>query len=89
MATTLHIYVSKNCWSCRETRKIADEMRVEYPEVGVKLVERESTPDWPESIIATPAYTLNGKLISLGNPTRERLRDLLSNAVGETPATAR
>jgi predicted thioredoxin/glutaredoxin len=78
--TDLRIYVSKHCWGCQEARKIAGEIRVEFPDVQVALVERESAERWPDEIIATPAFMLDGKLVSWGNPTRERLRSLLAGA---------
>ena len=88
MNTVLQIYVSGKCWGCQEARKIAEEMRIRFPGVRVDLVERESAEDWPEKVVATPAYVLNGKLISLGNPTRKRLYSLLAEAAGQAPTPA-
>lgn len=86
--TDLRIYVSEHCWGCEEARKIAGEIRVEFPDVQVVLVERESAECWPDEIIATPAFVLDGKLVSWGNPSRERLRGLLAEAVGQRPKPA-
>lgn len=88
MSTVLQIYVSEDCWGCLEARKIADEMRVEYASARVELIERNTAASWPQEIIATPAYMLNGRLVSLGNPTREELHKLLAEAEGQTPAPA-
>jgi hypothetical protein len=63
-------------------------MRVEFPEVHVEVVEREATADWPDEVFATPAYLLDGKLRSLGNPTREHLRDILAQARDRPPTPA-
>jgi glutaredoxin len=87
-AVTLRIYVSEKCWGCREARKIANEIRVEFADVHVELIERGTAEHWPEEIIATPAYVLNGKLVSLGNPTLERLRGLLAETEGQAPTPA-
>ena len=86
--TELQIYVSEHCWGCEEARKIAGEIRVEFPDVHVNLIERESAERWPDEIIATPAFVLDGKLVSWGNPTREQIRGLLAEAAGHrhTPA---
>lgn len=86
--TDLRIYVSEHCWGCQEARKIAGEIRVEFPDVRVVLVERESAERWPDEIIATPAYVLDGKLVSWGNPARERLRSLLAKAADKRQAPA-
>lgn len=88
MSTVLQVYVSQTCWGREEARKIADAMRVEFPDVRVEVVERESTEEWPDAAIATPAYLLNGKLTSLGNPTREHLREVLQAAKDRPPAPA-
>ena len=86
MATVLKIYISENCWGCVEARKIADEVRVGFSEVHVQLVEHDAADEvsWPDSIIATPTYELNGKIVSLGNPYREELHSLISEAVGQS-----
>ena len=86
MSPSLKVYVSENCWGCVEARKIVDELRVEFPGVCVDIVERnESGEDnWPESIIATPTYELDGKVVSLGNPYREDLHKLLAAAMQQT-----
>jgi hypothetical protein len=84
----LQVYVSENCWGCQEARKIAYETRVKYPELRIDLIARESAQDWPDQVIATPAYILNGKLISLGNPTRERLHSLIVTASDEVSPEA-
>ena len=71
-----------------EAGKIADEIRVEFPDVRVMLVEHGSTDedDWPDTVIATPTYELNGKIMSPGNPYREDLYQLVSEAVGHSRA---
>ena len=85
MVTVLKIYVDENCWGCAEARKIADEVRVEFAEVRVQLVEHDEVDEhgWPDKIIATPTYELNGRIVSLGNPYREELYSLISEAVGQ------
>lgn len=76
----LQIYVSKSCWGHHQARKIAYQMRVEYADLCVEFVVREQAHDWPDTVIATPAYVLNDKLVSLGNPALDDLRDRLDAA---------
>lgn len=83
MTIALDVYVSADCPTCREARKIAGALRVEYPTVQVTVVEHQDNHDWPEEVIGTPTYLLNGRLVALGNPTRERLRALLDEHGGE------
>ncbi len=43
-----------------------------------------STQQRPENIFAVPTYTLNGKVISLGNPYPRELRQKLQSALSDT-----
>lgn len=78
MAAHLQIYVSAHCPNCQKARNIFEALRVEFPEVICTLVEDQAAGEWPSAIIATPAYVLDGKLISLGNPDADDLRALLA-----------
>ena len=75
----LDIYVSSSCLTCRRAREIASSLQSTYPGVCVELVEVEALPagSLPESVIALPAYVLDGTLISLGNPDPATLREQL------------
>lgn len=76
----LHIYVSSSCRSCQRAREIASSLNGAYPGLRVELVDAEGVPEGalPESVVALPAYLLNGTLISLGNPHPETLREQLA-----------
>jgi predicted thioredoxin/glutaredoxin len=76
----LDIYVSKDCSSCRRARDIASGLAGLYPGVRVEVVEMEGAPDGslPDSVVAVPAYLLDGTLISLGNPNPATLREQLA-----------
>ena len=70
--TELAIYVSDDCWSCAESRRIAAEVADEFPEVDVLLIDMESGP-LPAAVFAAPTYLLDGRVLFLGNPRREEL----------------
>lgn len=74
----LHVYIADDCWSCQETRRIVADVTGQFPEIRVEL--RDMNQDWPDDVFAVPTYVLNGRVISLGNPTREELRQKLTVA---------
>ena len=85
----LDVYVSKDCWSCRETRRIVADTKPIYPDVYIRLIELDEDSDgWPPHIFAVPTYILSGKVISLGNPTRKGLQTKLKLALEGKKVTA-
>ena len=85
--SVLRIYVSSGCLSCQRAREIASSLRGSYPHVQVEVIDAEGSPEGslPESVVAFPAYVLDGALISLGNPNLITLRGQLATlALGES-----
>lgn len=80
---TLKIFIEGDCWSCAESRRIVEEIAPQFPQVAMELVDL-STQQRPENIFAVPTYTLNGKVISLGNPYPRELRQKLQSALSDT-----
>lgn len=74
----LHVYIADDCWSCQETRRIVADVAGQFPEARVEL--RNMSQDRPADVFAVPTYVLNGRVISLGNPTREELCQKLTAA---------
>lgn len=75
----LDVYVQDHCWSCEEAEQIVTDMREQFPDVEIALLDIH--PDeWPQEVFAVPTYILDGKVISLGNPSRERLQTKLELA---------
>ncbi len=70
--STLQVYVSDNCWSCEETQRILVDVAPQFPNVTVELLNTAETA-LPEVVFAVPTYVLNGRVLFLGNPTREEL----------------
>ncbi len=75
---TLQVYVTDDCWNCEETRRIVKDVTPKFPAVQVEFLDIEMK-DRPDSVFAVPTYLLNGRVISLGNPTRHELSQQLSH----------
>lgn len=67
----MEIYVSSQCGNCDEARLIA-EQALGIAGLDVVVVDID-TPDCPipPSVVAVPTYSLNGRVVSMGNPSRE------------------
>lgn len=77
--TRLDVYIAEHCWSCEETRRIVADITPQFPRVTIALRDINDQAR-PSSVFATPTYVLDGRIIFLGNPTREELKDKLSAA---------
>lgn len=75
----LDVYVDNHCWGCDEARTLVAEMRSHFPTLHIKL--RDGKEQWPPEVFAVPTYMLNGRIIALGNPSRERLQMQLHAAL--------
>jgi hypothetical protein len=76
----LQVYVKEDCWACDESRRIVSEIAPQFPEIAVELLDLEAD-DRPENVFAIPTYVLNGRVISLGNPYRDQLRQEIQNVL--------
>ena len=76
---TLRIYVGKHCWSCDETLQLATDVRVNFSELQVEVIDLDAEgSENVDDVFSVPTYVFNGRTISLGNPTREELFSRLS-----------
>ena len=74
----LRIYVSDRCWGCDQARQIATQMQRIYPKLTVDVIDVNGADvERPEEVFAVPTYLLNGRVVSLGNPKPESLRELI------------
>ena len=78
---TLDIYVGPNCFGCDTAHAIAKEMQsIELPGVRIRVIDLGNPANVrPASVFAVPTYLLNGRVLSLGNPEVDWLRDQLKN----------
>lgn len=74
----LDVYVEDACWACNESLRIVADITPLFP--GVEIELRNIDDDRrPEAVFATPTYVLNGKILYMGNPTREELAQRLTD----------
>lgn len=67
----LEIYVSSQCGNCDEALLIA-EQALGIAGLDVVVIDIDA-PDCsiPSNVVAVPTYMLNGRVVSMGNPSRE------------------
>lgn len=73
MMHILQVYVSADCWSCQETHRIVADVSPQFPKIQVEMLDL-GNGNQPANVFASPTYLLDGRVIFLGNPTREQLR---------------
>jgi hypothetical protein len=81
----LQVYVTDDCWTCEEAYRVVADVRPLFPEVEVELINVNDQM-CPAFVFAVPTYLLNGRIIFLGNPTRQELSQTLKHAGSSTAA---
>ena len=77
--TTLRIYVAQHCESCAEALHLAEEVGQKYEMVNVEVINLDVEGGLNlDDVFSVPTYVLDGKIISLGNPSPVELDQLLS-----------
>jgi thioredoxin family protein len=80
----LEIYVADHCSNCAEALRLAGLAR-RVPGVEVRVINLDTTTEpVPSRVVAVPTYLLDGRVVSLGNPSREDLLRLLGPGLGCT-----
>jgi hypothetical protein len=79
MLNQLQVYYDLNCSTALFTQELIGSVRNVHPGLSIEIVDLNK-PDSqiPESLIAVPAYLLNGNTIFMGNPTRQALIERLN-----------
>lgn len=78
----LRIYVARHCETCAEARRIAEKTRQTYENVQVEIMELDGeNAANPDDVFSVPTWVLDGKVISLGNPSYDELSAKLSQAL--------
>ncbi len=79
----LQIYVAPHCIGCEEARALAELIGRQFAGVHVEVIDvQQSAIAVPATIFATPTYVWDGRVYSLGNPTREALVIMIAAEVG-------
>jgi predicted thioredoxin/glutaredoxin len=76
---TLHldIYVTNACTNCVEALLIAERAQsIAGLDVSVVNLDQPGQ-SIPPNVVAVPTYVLDGKVVSLGNPEREKFLTML------------
>lgn len=78
---TLRIYVARHCESCAEALRLAEEVRQKHRTVNVEVIDldAEEGRNW-DDVFSVPTWLLDGKVISLGNPSADELEVRLSQS---------
>ncbi|RMG92198.1 MAG: hypothetical protein D6706_17220 [Chloroflexi bacterium] len=72
----LQVYISDECWTCEETRRILADVSPDFPDVEIELLDLNNHHR-PDTVFAVPTYLINGQIAFLGNPTRSELTQKL------------
>jgi thiol-disulfide isomerase/thioredoxin len=78
-ASVLEVFVTPGCEACEHARMLAQRAAQEFHDLEVAVVDLDETPEGlPPQVFAVPTFLLNGTVVSLGNPSWERLSALLT-----------
>ncbi|HEU0073778.1 MAG TPA: thioredoxin family protein [Dehalococcoidia bacterium] len=78
----LEIYIEAGCSSCGRALALAQEVAQLYPGLIVEVVDiSETERSVPDSVFAVPTYVLDGKVVSLGNPSPTELTSMIESAL--------
>ena len=83
----LTVYVTNDCMGCVESRTIVAEIKQQYPDHDIALVDLDPS-NWPDDIFAVPSYKLDDKIVSLGNPNKHSIQTWFQSPTtqnGDTP----
>jgi glutaredoxin len=69
----LRVYVKAGCAQCERARALAAEAGAAHPGLTVEIVDVSEGHQRRDEVFATPTFVLDGRVLSLGNPRREKL----------------
>ena len=82
MTPKLEVYVSAHCLGCAEALRLAGAAARRFPGLAVRVIDLDREPEArPEALVAVPAYLLDGRVVSLGNPRQQELFGHLQRAL--------
>lgn len=79
----LTVYVEKGCFGCERARQIAGEIERSHDSLDIEILDLSEVSVLPEAVIAVPAYVLDGRLVSLGNPYMSEISALIERRLAE------
>jgi Thioredoxin domain len=79
---TLRIYFGRHCWSCEEALRLGQECIEQFTNVNVELIDLDEEGSVnADDVFSVPTYVLDGRVLSLGNPTASHLFERLKLAL--------
>jgi alkyl hydroperoxide reductase subunit AhpF len=78
----LEIYVAIDCQTCARALELADAVARQYPGLIVEVIDvSETEAAVPDAVFAVPTYVLDGRVVSLGNPSVDDLTEMIDSAL--------
>ncbi len=73
------VYLAPGCMGCERACELVEELRsARVFDTSVRVIDLSAdSSELPVDLIAIPSWYVNGKLISLGNPSIEQLCEAL------------
>jgi hypothetical protein len=78
----LEVYITEGCGNCAEAH-IAEQAQT-IPNLRVSVIDvgkARAAP--PDNVVAVPTYLLDGRVVALGNPDRQKFLSDLARRVME------
>jgi hypothetical protein len=80
MQSQLQVYYDSNCTTALFTQELISSVRNLRPRLSIEVVDlNKLNVQVPNTIVAVPAYVLNGDTIFMGNPTHQALIERLNS----------
>lgn len=76
----LRVYVAAGCPGCDRAGELVRRLRAVRPTQDVDVVDLDALEHMPPQVVGTPTYVLGEGIVSLGNPSLERLLRLVDAA---------
>lgn len=78
----LSVYVTSECFSCREAVDLASAIAKRFPSLHTEVIRLdEPGAVKPEYVFAVPTYVLDHRIVSLGNPRREEMYERIARVL--------
>ncbi|MBI4673326.1 MAG: thioredoxin family protein [Chloroflexi bacterium] len=74
----LEVVIAKHCQQCGAAVRVAETLQDKFPALDVHVVDLDGPEAVkPDAVFAVPAYLLNGRVVSLGNPEVKEISETI------------
>ncbi len=78
----LSLYVTSDCFSCKESVSIISEVAMRFPGLITEVVYLdEAGASKPDQVFAVPTYLMDGNILFMGNPYLETMVSSIQDAL--------